>query len=395
MTPLIACVAILATKASAAPRFEVRNDGDAVEITASQVPAEPTAAERGAETFFTETPPVVIAATWTVTELAQRWTNAVRAEDRAALLERLSRTKPQNGPDLRWLVNLFSRGQPEVQARCAASLSRLGPGDTGAGPFLESLLEDEDPVLQSFGLAGIASVRTPAALPLVKGLAEPAFKEPEATLSMSPADSNRWNVHYQALAVLADWQGAATLPLLLRRSKEAPSVAEIAATRFWTAAFDDFAAWSESRGDADQSRAARAWSADVPRAMLAATKDRLWALLLDRRKRIETRHRAAIKAGIVAEPVDVERLLAARARADAQGRLLLDTALFASRSPKAAPILIDYAKNAKDPLARAGTLFQLGEMLPHAEYKELLSWAAQNDPDLENRNNAAAELKGL
>jgi hypothetical protein len=235
-------------------------------------------------------------------------------------------------------------------------------------------------------------VRSPGALALVKGLAETAFKEPEATLSMSPVDANRWGVHYGALAVLADWQGAAALPLLLKRAKEAPAVAEIAAARFWAAALDDFIAWSES---GRQAEAARAWNADVPRALLAPTKDRLWALTLDKRKRAGTRHRAAIKLGLAAEPADVDRLLAERAKAGAAERLLLDTALFASRSPKAVPILTDYAKNSKDSLARAGTLFQLREMLPSAEYRELLDWAAKNDPDAENRRNAAAELKGF
>ena len=86
-------------------------------------------------------------------------------------------------------------------------------------------------------------------------------------------------------------------------------------------------------------------------------------------------------------------LLAERAKAAGGDRLLLDTALFATRSPKAVPVLVDYAKNAQDAQTRAGTLFQLSEMLPPAEYRGLLEWAAKNDPDPENKANAAAELR--
>lgn len=395
MNPVPPIVAILTTIAWGAPRYEVVNHGESVEINAVQGVPEPTPEERASESFFTGSEPAVIPDSATVTFLAQQFTNAVRDKDRAALLGRLSRTKPVKDSDFRWLLNLYSRSQPEVREHCEASLSLLGPEDTHVAVFLESLLQDEDPQLQRFGLVAAARVRPAEALPLVKALAEPAFKDPAPSINMSPADSARWGVHFAALAVLADWQGAATLPLLLKRAKEAPAVAELAVTRFWAPALEALVSWSESDRAADAACAAIGWTADVPRAQLAQTRDRLWALLLDKRRRAETRHRAGVKLGLAAEAADVDRLLAERAKADGGDRLLLDTALFATRSPKAVPVLVDYAKNAKDPATRAGTLSQLREMLPAAEYKGLLGWAAKDDPDPENRASAAAELKGF
>ena len=384
-------VALLATNAYSAPRHEVVNNGESVEIITLPESHEPTPLERDGESFFTEAPDVDIRPDWGVAELAQAWVNAVKSSDRTRLLNRLAQTKPRPGADLRWLLNLYGRNDAAVRIAVDTSLGLLTPADADTAPFFEALMADEDPIFQALGLIGAGHVRSPASLKLIHGFAEKPLPFPQPTLSMTPQDANRWHLQVHALTVLADWEGEKTLPLLMKRAQEAPAAAEIAATRFWEAGLPDFISWSESRRKPDQERAAAAWGADVPRASLEKTKGRLWELLL-KSKRRETRHRAAIKLGIAASPEDVDRLLAERAKTPPADRPLLDAALFASRHEKAVPVLLEYAKTAKDPLARASALFQLRTMMPPEDYRALLRWVAENDADAENKANARREL---
>ncbi|MDE2293333.1 MAG: hypothetical protein KGL53_14725, partial [Elusimicrobia bacterium] len=97
--------------------------------------------------------------------------------------------------------------------------------------------------------------------------------------------------------------------------------------------------------------------------------------------------------GAMSGPADVDRLLADRAKAKGQERLLFETALFASRSPKAIPLLVDYVKTSPNAVARAGALVQLGEMMPPADYHALLEWVSRNDADPENRSEALEQLR--
>lgn len=389
----LSIVVILATSVSAAQRYEVVNQGDEVEVRQLPDMPEPTPLEREERSFFSDAPPIQISPLWGPAELAEALIASVRADDRARLLNRLGEVKPRNDKDLRGLLNLYSREDSAARLKVEASLARLSPDDAGLAPFFRSLLEDEEPVFQIFGLLGAARVRDARSNELVRALAEKPFPAPEPSFGLSPADANRWTLQYNALRVLAEWEGEKALPLVLKRSKEAPGVAEIAAVLFWEKSLPDFVTWSESRQAEDRDRAAKAWAAPVPRAALSATKARLWELALDRRLKVETRHRAAIKLGVCAEEADVDRLLAERAKAEGKARALLDAGLFASRHPKAVPVLTEYAKTSADPVARAGAMFQLRSMLPFAEYRELLRWAAKNDPDPENRANAAAELR--
>ncbi|MBI3297048.1 MAG: hypothetical protein HYZ75_02715 [Elusimicrobia bacterium] len=381
----------MATPIFAQHRYEVINAGESVEVRSVPEAPPPSPKELEAQSFFSDVPPLVIASTWSVADLAQAWTFAAREADRVRLLERLGQTKARSDSDLRWLMNLYGRGDPAARAKVEASVALLGPAEAVAAPFFELLLEDEDPKLQALGLAGAARLRSPRSLKLIRALAEKPFSVPEPTLAMSPIDANRWGLQFAALGVLAAWQGPKVLPLILKRAQESPIVAELAAAHFWTEGFDRYVAWSESKKPADQARAARAWAAPAPLEALRATKGKLWALLFSKR-RPETRHRAAIKLGLVCDDVDLDRLLAERAKAAPSERPLLDTALFASRSAKAVPILLSYAKEAPDPLARAGALFQLRSALPREEYRALLKWVTEHDADRENRANAAAEL---
>lgn len=386
-----AVVAILATCAMAGPRYEVVTKGDSSEILPLPDAPEPLSTEKADESFFTAAPALVIYSTWAVADVAQAWAFAVREADKGRLLDQLGKTKARTDADLQALMNLYSRGSPAIQRQVEASVALLGPAEAVAAPFFEALLEDEDPQTQTLGLAGAARLRSPRALELVRALAEKPFTAPEPTISMNPLDNAHWRLQFTALGVLAEWQGEKTLPLIIKRAKEVPAAAELAATLFWVEGFDKFVAWSESGRPEDQALASRAWSAATPFKTLRTTKDKLWELVLSRRKR-ETRHRAAVKLGLTAEDADIDRLLAERSKTAESDRPLLDAALFASRHLKAIPILTGYAKSSRDPLARAGALFQLRSMMSPDEYRALLKWVAANDIDAENRANAAAEL---
>lgn len=391
---LPAIVAILATTVSAAGRYEVVNDGDSVEVRPLPDLPEPEPEERPDSSFFSDAPPMEISSLWGPAQLTEAYITAARPEDRLRALNRLGAVKPRDFKDLRGLLNLYSREDLAARAKVEACLSRLGPEDAPLAPFFASLLEDEDPVFQIFGLIGVGRLRAASALGLVQALAEKEFPAPETSFSLSPADANRWGLQFNALRLLAEWEGEKALPLVLRRSKDVPAAGEVAATFFWEKALEEFVAWSESNKPFDRDRAVKAWAAPAPRKSLAATKPRLWELTLDRRRKAETRHRAAIKLGICAEEADVDRLLAERAQADGKARAILDAGLFASRHPKGVPVLVGYAKEAADPVSRAGALYQLRAMMPAADYRALLQWVVEKDADPENRANAAAELAG-
>ncbi|TBR17390.1 hypothetical protein EPO15_17000, partial [bacterium] len=324
----------MATNVLAASRYEVVNEGDSVEVRQMPDLPAPEPEERQENTFFSDAPPLEISPLWGPAQLAEAYTSAVRGEDRARVLNRLGELKPRDDRDLRGLLNLYAREEPAVRTKVEACLNRLGPGDSAMAPFFGALLQDEEPVFQIFGLIGAGRLRDPRLLELVRGLAEKEFEAPEPSLAQSPGMTNRWALQFNAVRLLAEWEGEKTLPLVFKRSKEVPSVGEIAATLFWEKALSELVSWSESRSAADQARASKAWAAPVSRERLTATKARLWELALDPRRKVETRHRAALKLGLCAEEADIDRLLVERGKASGQARALLDAGLLASRHPK-------------------------------------------------------------
>lgn len=384
---------ILATNISAASRYEVINEGDSVEVRPLPDLPEPEVLDRNDDSFFKDAPPLTISPHWNVAKLAEAYIMAVRGEDRVRVLNRLGQVRPKDPADVRALMNLLAREDSSARAKVEASMSLLSPADPTLGPVFLALLQDEEPSSQTLGLVGASRLRVPQALDMVRALAKKEFPAAQLSLSMSPADANRWALQFAALRVLADWEGESALPLILKVAKEVPAAGEVAAAFFWEKALDELVAWSESGKPADLTRAAKAWGATVACEKVAPTKPRLWSLAVDRRRKVETRHRAALKLGQCADEADVDRFLAERAKASGKDRALLDAGLFASRHAKAVPILVDYAKTAPDPIVRAGTLYQLRTMLPAADYRALLEWAAKNEPDAENRANAAAELR--
>ncbi|MFA6030381.1 MAG: HEAT repeat domain-containing protein [Elusimicrobiota bacterium] len=330
-----------------------------------------------------------------VADLATLYFSAGDADSKLRVLHRLSLTEPRTGEDMRRLLDLHAR---DAAARSAADacLERLSPAAQGFGPYFAALLDDEDPLLRIFGLAGLRRLRYAPALPAVRKLAEGRFPQRRPSMLMDPAQNAEWRTRFEALGALAVWERKDALPLLLKKTAEAPAVASIVAALFWEEAFDRIVAWSKSKKAEDQEAAQAAWGADVAPEQLRPTWPKLLALALDKRADPQTRHRAAVKLGLAAGEAEAKTLLEKREAAlkdkDERTRLLLESALFASGSPLAIPLLEEHARSNPAPEGRAGARLQLKGMLPRGRYLELLREAAEKDPDGENRAAARREL---
>jgi len=387
---LLALLPLLAARAVAAegddPRFKVKNTGDEVEISVSHeyAPGRLNAAdpsERG--------PAPVIPADAKITELVRRCKESFHPDEKLQALSRLAELKPERVDELRALMDLYDRDLTS-RTQIERSLARLSPADRRLAPFFTEILGmEEEPSLILFALIGIDRLQPPEALPFVEKTAGTPFEAPRPDMAAGPAGAQKWAIRFRCLQILARWKGTAALPLILKRAQETPLAAALVGRGFWEPAFDRIVRWSDSKDPADRALSDAAWNADTPREALLRTKPALWKLVLDPRRGPETRHQAAIKLGICADEGDVDRLLKARTDAKKEAdRLVYTTAIFASRSPKAVPILVEFAKTHPDPLSRAGVLEQLREMMKPEEFRALLRWVVANDKDEENRRHA-------
>lgn len=381
-------VVILSTAAAAQrARHQVINAGDSVEIHSLDAPAPAPEEAPAAEP--------VLPADLTVTQLSLRFIEAHQPASQEAILERLARAKARNVDDARWLLNLYKRHYSLVRRAVEHSLALLSPNDKHLEPFFLAVLEEDDPYFKMFAILGALQLRSEPALPAIRKIAGEKFAQPTPTLIMNPKDANDWNVRFQALRALSAWRDPEALALLRKRAREAPPVARLIARHYWRESLEQIVEWSESRKRLEAELGRTAWSSPVPLEDLRATMPRLREIVLDSRKKDGTRHQAAIKLGLAATGEEVERLLKLRAEASNETtRLLLTTALFASRDPRVIPLLVEYVKTDRSPISRAGALHQLGGMMPPAEYRELLEWVAANDPDEENRKEARQRLAG-
>lgn len=392
ISPLL-CVVILATPlptSAAQPQRSITEEDGLVEIIAINPPVSQPAAK--------EAKSVVIPATWTLRQLVRRHTESFERKEKDALLKRIGTTKPASLKDLRALLNLYDRGAPETQLHVQSSLDLLSPADSAFAPFFMALVENGDAKLQIYAIAGLVRLGHRAAEPRLRKIASAEFKHREPTLLMMPTDNARWRAQFEALRALAIWDReealkAGVLPLLLKKSAEAPPVAGLAARYYWEKGLKRFVRWAESKSELDRRRAAFAWRTRVPRGDLRETVGLLRGIVLDRRKNPELRHQASVKLGLAADADEVALLLKERKRSiDEQTRLLLTAALFASRDPRAIPILVEYVKTNPSPASRAGALTQLRGMMPKKKYGALLEWVIDNDTDRQVR---AAAMRGL
>jgi hypothetical protein len=326
-----------------------------------------------------------------VKRLHDDFVEAVEEAPREPLLERLSRTQPVSQADIDALYDLWMRfTDKRVRGSALASLSLMNPSSPYLEPLFERYLNQPEPESKLFGIKGALRLKAGKALPAVRALAAKKFAQKEAADGPLEAERNAWWVQYEALGALAQWRPDEALPLLIKKSGEAPSVARLIGTHLWAQAQPQILKWAASSEPADRERAQRALEAPAPTAALRATRAAMLAALSDAKAPAELRHQFAVKVGVSSTPAEVDQLLKAHAdAADPQTKLYFATALFSTRDKRAVPVLEEYAKGSPDANVRLGALIQLKDMLPPAEFRKLSDWFEKNDPDETNRAAAA------
>ena len=329
-----------------------------------------------------------------IRELHAAFVEAVDNSQKQAVLNRIAVTAPDTLTEVRWLFDLFSRfPDPAVRAAVMASLTLLDPKSTRLEQaFIEYLKLPENEAV-SFGINGALRLRSQRALPLITEIAKKKFKVKSPGESPLLSGKNAWWAQYEALSALAQWQGAEAYPLLEKKAGEAPRVAELMALYLWKESLPKFAAWANAGG----SRAEQAYNgltADVPFAALRATRPDMIKIMDNRKFDKELRHQIAKKVGFCSNDAEIDALLAQwEASSDQTDRLMISTALFASRNPRTVPWLKKQAVENPNAKLRMGSLIQMGTILPAAEHRPLVEWAAAHDADEDNRRAAADMLK--
>ena len=329
-----------------------------------------------------------------LSELHERFVEAIADDARRAVLESIARTAPQTTRDVTSLFDLFMRfPQGGTREAAMASLSRLNESNAGLEPAFIEYIKLPESEARIFGINGALHLRSLRALPLIRKIAEQRFGFQSPGESPVLSDKNAWWAQYEALSTLAQWQGTQALPLLRSKAGEAPAVARLMAMHLWKESLPDIAKWSGS-GSAGVEKAREALTADVPLQALRETRPELLRILRDPKSDRELRHQLAIKVGCSSTPEEIDALLTEQGAAhDPETKLTLSAALFASRSPRTVPWLKKLSTEDRDPKTRLGALLQLSLLLPAAEARPLLEAAAAHDPDPENRQSAGDMLK--
>ena len=329
-----------------------------------------------------------------VLELKSLFQETVDDPGKARALAQLARTAPVTRQDIEALYDLWMRFPIDaVRQPVLTSLQRVAPRSPEAEGLLLRCLADDDDASLMFGIKGVERVHPPAALAPLRKLAERKFKFSSSAKAQTTADRNAWWVQYEALSALAEWEGAPALPLLKKRAKEAPEVAKIMALHLWKESLPVFLQWAKGNVE-DKARASEGLDAPAPASALRATRAQMLEIVRDPLADAEIRHNLALKVGLCSSPEEVTALLKEHeATPEPYLKRLLAAAAFASRDRQIIPLLTSFAKTDPQANVRAGARLQLKDLLSPADYRALLQWAVKSDPDPENRDSAALELK--
>lgn len=327
--------------------------------------------------------------------LRDAFVETLEDQQKAEILQSIARTPAVTSNDVQALYDLFMRfSDNAVRESVLRSLDLASPHSPHLEPVFLRYMEEPEPESVLFGIKGALRIRAAGALPLIRKIARRsfAFKSPQDTPLLS--EKNAWWTQYEALSALAQWEGPKTVSLLMSRASEAPAVARIMALFVWKESLPQFVKWSESHGADNQERAKQALSAPVPAKALRETRPEMMRILRDPKADKELRHQIALKVGFSSSEEGIGELLKEyEALKEPETKLMFSAALFASRSRQVVPLLTQHAKEHPDPRIRAGARVQLKDMLPAAEYRALVEWASKNDPDPDNKRDAAEELK--
>jgi hypothetical protein len=308
----------------------------------------------------------------TVAELTDRVLSSTDENVRAKSLDELTRTTPISAQDVAALYDLFSRfPNPALRKSVMASLALIPPDSPQLEPLFVSYLKQPEPASQLFGINGAFRLRARQALPLIHKIAEQKL-DANSTVSVL-RDRLSWNAKYEALSALAQWEGEKALPMLRRQSADGPQFAYLLGLFFWRQTLPDLPKWIRSPDAAVQQEALEAASAKIDPEEARATRAPMLAMLRDATLDTELRHRLALKVGLSSTDDEVDALIKEHDSApDETTREIWAAAVFVSRSPRAVPLLVRYAKEGPKKNFREGARMELVELLGEPKTAALL-----------------------
>jgi hypothetical protein len=306
--------------------------------------------------------------------LKQRFIEATDEPTRLKLLNQIAATRPQSAQDISALFDMFSRfSDPDLRHKVMDSLALIDPSSPQLEPLFISYLHQPEPETQLFGINGAFHLRSRQGLPLVRKIAERKFEAADASSISLLSQRNAWWTQFEALSALSQWEPEKTLPLLREKADESAAVGRLLGHFFWKQTFPDLKAWAES-GDANvREKAVQAAGAQIEPSEARATRDGMLDIVRDPKADEEVRHRLALKVGACSTDSEVEALIAEHDKTkDEKLRMLLVGAAAYSRSPKAVPLLVRYARDSEDEIIRQGARAELVDLVGEDKAKALI-----------------------
>ena len=309
-----------------------------------------------------------------VSLLKRRFIEATDDQTKNKALDQIAVTRPVSAQDVSALFDLFSRNaDPVVRKKVMASLALIDPSSPQLEPMFITYLKQPEPETQLCGIDGAFYLRSREALPLVRKIAERKFEASDASAITLLSQRNAWWAQYEALSVLSQWEGEKVLPLLRAKADESPAVGRLLGRFFWRQTFKDLKAWAESPDPNAREKAVQVAGAVIERADARATRDGMLDIVRDPKADEEVRHKLALQVGTCSTDAEVEALVAEHDQTkDPKLQLLLAGAVSYSRSPKAAPLLVRYARDSEYELMRKGAWDELVELVGEAQAKTLI-----------------------
>jgi hypothetical protein len=300
-----------------------------------------------------------------VAAIKAQYQESIKNDEKSRLLAALSAGTPRSAQDIAALFDLFSRfPDSRVRAAVMECLSRMPPDSPALEPLFVSYLKQPEPEARIFGINGALRLRAPAALPLIREIAESKFKAADVSETLVLTERNAWWTQYEALSALAQWEKEKAHALVRRKAEESPAVGRLLGRWYWAKTLPELKAWSSSPETGPRERARQAYTAPIDPADARATHAEMMALLRDKSVERSLRHALALKIGGTSTDEEAAALVAEHdAEKDPEERLYWAAAAFASRSPRVVELLVRYAKEGAEPRLREGARLQLEDML--------------------------------
>lgn len=309
-----------------------------------------------------------------VSQLTDMFIQAEKELERTRILNRIAQLTPSSGRDVANLFDLFSRFTDDFTRKSVMeSLARLKPGSPQLEPLFITYIKQPEPEAQLFGINGAFHLRARDALPLIRAIAERTFTARAVTETTMLTERNAWWTQYEALSVLAQWEPEKSAGLLERKSRESGKVGSLLGQYYWKETLPKLKGWIGSSEIIAIERAALAAAAPIDPAVARATRPKMLALMRDPGLEGEIRHQLALKIGLSSTDEEAAALVAEHdALPESPERLYWAAAAFSSRSPKVIPLLVQYARESKDPMIRTGAAAQLANMVGEDEAATLI-----------------------